>query len=462
MTSSRTPPALAASEHAFAQWATAALVGIVSPDTKPSVIVKEEENLRRLRLPKALQTRLISVKNDNGEATKTKQFAEGLLTSFDGQFTSDTDDYDLIHSWRELVALRNNLDFVIGNQEPPPNEATSRCPVDFLLTMVMRMVAEKQNSKAIRYDHEVSTSMSKTYVSGIPFNISLNMICDGMASYRLPGSTLNAINKFALKHRIPMEVTSSGEHAAYSLYLSLCMLVVEYKKNNQRVALCQLLMDFAAILRHRRLLGFEQKHLLGITGCYTHISYYLTFYLSNLDDQGTVEYWNVGMLDIMKPAELLKAYVWIANSVTQFSDLAKVWQFDSNTPRDLKYLAWRAKANSSNEHGHAATGSSGLRGPDERSRKRPRSEGQASRPPSSERQQQAGGGDDCDGGGGDGVNVSGADDNVCMDEMDVSGSEAESEEFAASDERMENDRGRETAMIWNGSPTRSRITPHQN
>lgn len=158
------------------------------------------------------------------------------------------------------------------------------------------------------------------------------------------------------------------------------------------------------------------------------------------------------MLDIMEPAELLKAYVRIANSVTQFSDLAKVWQFDSNTPRDLKYLAWRAKANSSNEHGHAATGSSGLRGPDERSRKRPRSEGQASRPPSSERQQQAGGGDYCDGGGGDGVNVSGADDNVCMDEMDVSGSEAESEEFAASDERMENDRGRETAMIWSGSP----------
>ncbi len=55
MPSSRTPSALAASEQAFAQWATAALVGIVSPDTKPSVIVEEEENLRRLCLPKALQ-----------------------------------------------------------------------------------------------------------------------------------------------------------------------------------------------------------------------------------------------------------------------------------------------------------------------------------------------------------------------------------------------------------------------
>ncbi len=111
------------------------------------------------------------------------------------------------------------------------------------------------------------------------------MTCDGMASYRLPGSTLSAINKFALKHRITMEATSSGEHAAYSLYLSLCMLVVEYKMNDERVAHRQLLMDFAAILRHRRLLGFEQKHLLGITGCYTAlpcIAYYLTFYLGIL------------------------------------------------------------------------------------------------------------------------------------------------------------------------------------
>ncbi len=84
--------------------------------------------------------------------------------------------------------------------------------------------------------------MSKTYISETPFNTSLSMTCDGMASYRLPGSTLSAINKFALKHRITMEATSSGEHAAYSLYLSLCMLVVEYKMNDERVAHRQLLM----------------------------------------------------------------------------------------------------------------------------------------------------------------------------------------------------------------------------
>ncbi|SJL04822.1 uncharacterized protein ARMOST_08193 [Armillaria ostoyae] len=338
---------LATNEHEFTQWATAALVSFVSPDDKPSVIEKEEENLRRLCLPKALQTRLISFKNYNDQDPKTRKFAEDLLTSFDGQFTSDTDDYDLRYTWRELAALRNNLDFVISHQDPPPNEATSRCPVDVLLTQVTRMVAEKQNSKAIRYNHRVSTSMSKTYISETPFNTSLSMVCGGMASYRLPGSTLNAINKFALKHRITMEVTSSGEHAAYSLWLSLCMLVVEYKTNDERVALRQLLMDFAAILRHRRLLGFEQKHLLGITGCYTTLAYYLTFYLGILDDQGKVQYWNVGTLNIMNPAELLKAYVWIANSITQSVTHLKDWHFDVNAPRDIGNLVWRAKANSS-------------------------------------------------------------------------------------------------------------------
>ncbi len=48
---------LAANAQEFTQWATAALVGIVSPYDKPSVIEKEEENLRRLCLPKALQVR---------------------------------------------------------------------------------------------------------------------------------------------------------------------------------------------------------------------------------------------------------------------------------------------------------------------------------------------------------------------------------------------------------------------
>ncbi|PBK83117.1 hypothetical protein ARMGADRAFT_1170653 [Armillaria gallica] len=341
---------LAANAQEFTQWATAALVGIVSPDDKPSVIEKEEENLRRLCPPKALQTQLTAFKNCNKEDPKTKKFAEDLLTSFDGQFTSDTDEYDLRYAWRELAALRNNLDFVINHQDPPPNEATSRCPVDVLLTQVTRMVAEKQNSKAIRYDHRVPTSMSKTYITQTPFNTSLSMTCDGMASYRLPGSTLSAINKFALKHRIAMEVTSSGEHAAYSLYLSLCMLVVEYKKNDGRIAHRQLLMDFAAILRHRRLVGFEQKHLLGITGCYTtlpRIAYYLTFYLGILDDLGEVQHWKAGTLNIMNPAELLKAYVWIANSTTQSVTQLKDWHFDSNAPRDIGNLVWRAKANSS-------------------------------------------------------------------------------------------------------------------
>ncbi|KAG7453067.1 uncharacterized protein BT62DRAFT_45224 [Guyanagaster necrorhizus] len=151
---------------------------------------------------------------------------------------------------------------------------------DTLLTQVMRMVVEKQNSKAIRYDHEVLTSTSIQF--GTPFNTSLSMICDGLAFYRLPESTESAINAFAAKHRIPMEVTSSSEHVEYSLRLSLSMFATEYNTNNQHVTLYHLLlMDFAAILRHRRFLGFEQKHLLGITGCYTRraIAYYLTFYL---------------------------------------------------------------------------------------------------------------------------------------------------------------------------------------
>ncbi|KAK0458580.1 uncharacterized protein EV420DRAFT_1543262 [Desarmillaria tabescens] len=127
--------------------------------------------------------------------------------------------------------------------------------------------------------------MSKTYLSGTQCVTSHNMICDGMASYRLPKSTERAINQFAMEHRIPMEVTSSGEHTAHIFCLSLCMLAVEYKRNTERVAFFQLLMDFAAILRHRRLLGFKQKHLLGITGCYTihpHLAYNLTFYLGTL------------------------------------------------------------------------------------------------------------------------------------------------------------------------------------
>ncbi len=49
----------------------------------------------------------------------------------------------------------------------------------------------------------------------------------------------------------------------------------------------------------------------------------------------------------MNPAELLKAYVWIANSITQSVTQLKDWHFDSNAPRDIGNLVWRAKANSS-------------------------------------------------------------------------------------------------------------------
>ncbi|PBK62913.1 hypothetical protein ARMSODRAFT_1024454 [Armillaria solidipes] len=44
---------------------------------------------------------------------------------------------------------------------------------------------------------------------------------------------------------------------------------------------------------------------------------------------------------------MLRAYVWIANSITQSVTQLKDWHFDSNAPRDIGNLVWRPKANSS-------------------------------------------------------------------------------------------------------------------
>ncbi len=44
----------------------------------------------------------------------------------------------------------------------------------------------------------------------------------------------------------------------------------------------------------------------------------------------------------MRPEELLQAYVWISNGISQFVAFANDWHFDPSAPRDLEKLAWRA------------------------------------------------------------------------------------------------------------------------
>ncbi|KAK0462997.1 uncharacterized protein EV420DRAFT_1148977 [Desarmillaria tabescens] len=360
MPSSITPSSLAGTGRTFERWADAAMVDPFLASVRPPAIEEQTEKLLRPQLPKALQADLISVKDSSNETPRMKELAEGLLLSFQGQFTSDVDEYNLRDGWRGLLDLQKNLCFVVS-KEPRVNEATSRCIVDGLLTQIVREVAERQEADTIRYDHEVMTSMSKTYSINAPVGISPNMISDGQASYMLPEQTRRAIKKFANDHNVLEEVTSSSDRAAHVYRIFLCMLAIEFKANNEEVAYRQILMDFAALLRHQRLLGFTQEYLMGITGFRaTHgDAYSLRFFLGTLDDQGYVRHWDIGALNILNLADLLRAYFWISSNITQFVVNAADWHFDDTTPRDLEKLVWRARHTSkqcSHKHHHSTGG----------------------------------------------------------------------------------------------------------
>ncbi|PBK92440.1 hypothetical protein ARMGADRAFT_1063418 [Armillaria gallica] len=326
----------------FMRWAGAAKVEADLISDRPSAIEEQTEKLLRPQLPKALREDLISVQDNIRETPKTREFAKHLLGSFRGQFTLDTDQYNLREAWRGLSELQKNLRFVIS-QRPSPNEATSRCVVDNILARIVREVAERRGLNAIRYDHKVITSMSKTYTKNAPAGVPTSMICDGQASYKLPLPTTRDIKKFASDHNILNEITSFREEA-FDIFL--CMLTVEFKANDVLDASRhQILMDFAALLRHRKLLGFAQEYITGITACYP-----LDISISNRpiqtvlqDDEGYVQHWNIGTLNIIIPAELLQAYLWISSNVTEFVVHAKDWHFDPTVPRDLEQLAWRAE-----------------------------------------------------------------------------------------------------------------------
>ncbi|SJL08588.1 uncharacterized protein ARMOST_11954 [Armillaria ostoyae] len=388
--------------------------GLISD--RPSAIEEQTEKLLHPQLPKALREDLISVQDNIRETPKIREFAEHLLGSFRGQFTSDTDQYNLREAWRGLSELQKNLRFVISRQ-PSPNEATSRCVVDNMLARIVREVAERQGLGAIRYDHKVMTSMSKTYTKNAPVGIPTSMICDGQASFKLPLPTMRDIKKFASDHNILNEITSFREEA-FDIFL--CMLTIEFRANNVDASRHQILMDFAALLRHRKLLGFAQEYITGITACYSFDTfYYLSFFLGNLDNEGYVQHWNIGTLNIINPAELLQAYFWISSNITQFVVHAKDWHFDPTVPRDLEKLVWRAEYTGTCDR---AVGTSESEGFEEHSRKCRHSDRQGRRQASPERRSQASAG-------------------------------YESEEF---DEMIENDYGRKmvTLLDQNGLPYR--------
>ncbi|KAK0451332.1 uncharacterized protein EV420DRAFT_712376 [Desarmillaria tabescens] len=344
-----------------------------------------------------------------------RDFARNLLNTFEGKFTSDTDDYSLKHEWRKLATGHEKLLFALTAPHPSMNEATTRHGVDSLLHQVVRVVSEKQKSEgekgSVGYQHEVPMAMSKTYTK-VPFSAGHELTCDGQATYRLHVINRLAIKKFAAHNNLLTEVTSA---ARLSLNCDdLCMLVIEYQKSDPTAAVQQLLMDFAAILRHRKLLGFGLEYLMGIVGSHKASNVYeLTFYLGTLTDEGYVRHWDIDTLNIANPAGLLQSYVWMINGLSTFTAYAKTWDFDSTAPRDLPELLWRADR------------SGGSKGSAEHSRKRKRSDSQGRR--------SSGSGHETGGGGG-------ADNDMRMEEMDMSGAEVESEEDR-SEELMDNSYG---------------------
>ncbi len=132
-----------------------------------------------------------------------------------------------------------------------------------------------------------------------------------------------------------------------------------------------------------------------------------------------MQHWNIGTLNIINPAELLQAYLWISSNITEFVVHAKDWHFDPIVPRDLEQLAWRAEYTGTCDR---VVGTSEPEGFEEHSRKCRHSDRQGRRQATPERRRQASAG-------------------------------YESEEF---DEMIENDYGRKmvTLLDQNGLPYR--------
>ncbi|PBK64910.1 hypothetical protein ARMSODRAFT_1006956 [Armillaria solidipes] len=370
-----TPSELATTQGSFEQWAEAALVETVPFEEHhgnvPSECRKSIDVLKHLELPKVLKERLVSARDDNNEEAMIRYFARDLLNKFEVSFTLDTDDYSLKHEWRKLATGHENLIFALTAPHPSINEDTARHGVDTLLHQVVRVAGEKQKSRSVRYQHEVSTAMSKTYTK-VPFHVSHELECDGQATYRLRATSRLAIRKFGTQNGISTEVTSA-------VHLSpncddLCMVVVEYEKSDPTAAVQKLLMDFAAILRHRRLIGFGLEYLMGIVGSYKGSNFYdLTFYLGTLTDEGYVRHWCIDTLNIASPARLLRSYVWMINGLSTFITYAKTWTFGSTTPHNLPELLWRADYSNHEQFGHTkGSGGSVYSAKDSRKRKRKR------------------------------------------------------------------------------------------
>ncbi|SJL08980.1 uncharacterized protein ARMOST_12356 [Armillaria ostoyae] len=346
-----TPSELATTQGSFEQWAEAALVETVPFEEHhgnvPSECRKSIDVLKHLELPKVLKERLVSARDDNNEEAMIRYFARDLLNKFEASFTLDTDDYSLKHEWRKLTGHENLL-FALTAPHPSINEDTTRHGVDTLLHQVVRVAGEKQKSHSI----------SARSING-----------DEQDVYK---GTIPSIRKFGTQNGISTEVTSA-------VHLSpncddLCMVVVEYEKSDPTAAVQKLLMDFAAILRHRRLIGFGLEYLMGIVGSYKGSNFYdLTFYLGTLTDEGYVRHWCIDTLNIASPAGLLRSYVWMINGLSTFITYVKTWTFGSTTPHNLPELLWRADYSNHEQFGHTkGSGGSVYSAKDSRKRKRRR------------------------------------------------------------------------------------------
>ncbi|KAK0433468.1 hypothetical protein EV421DRAFT_1845037 [Armillaria borealis] len=337
------PSALAANLSNFSSWTRAALVDDLPSPTSTPAVEAQREVITRFELPESLEKSLIAATDDPLEGPMTQEFARKILAAYAGRFTSTADDNELVHTWKHLAGVHANLAFSIDPEICfQPSESTTRSPVDSLMLLAVRTLSTMQVVGPIRYQHDVTMAMAKTYHSPPPFVISKSFTCGGQANYRVSTEDETEIDQFAYNHDVTKEVsTEAGSDICYFL---LAMFAIEYN-NDSAAAFHQLLMDFAAILRHRQLLGFSFDYLLGMTGChYTGSnSFRLKFFLGALDgERGRVKSWDVGELDIMRPEELLQAYIWISNSISQFVAFANGWHFDSSAPRDLEKLAWRA------------------------------------------------------------------------------------------------------------------------
>ncbi|KAK0433791.1 hypothetical protein EV421DRAFT_1909838 [Armillaria borealis] len=350
-----TPSQLATTQGSFEQWAEAALVETVPFEEHHGTVSSEYQKLinvlKHLELSKVLKACLVSARDDNNEEAMIRDFARDLMTKFEGSFTSDTDDYSLKHEWRKLATGHENLLFALTAPHPSINEDTTRHGVDTLLHQVVRVAGEKQKSHSVGYQHEVSTAMNKTYTK-VPFHVSHELECDGQATYRLCSTSQLAIKKFGTHNGISTEVTSAA-HLSPNCD-DLCMVVVEYEKSDPTAAVQKLLMDFAAILRHRKLIGFGLEYLMGIVGSYKGFNFYeLTFYLGTLTDEGYVRHWCIDTLNIASPAGLLRSYVWMIKGLSIFIAYANTWTFGNTATRDLPKVLWRADSSNHKRLGHA-------------------------------------------------------------------------------------------------------------